>query len=96
MVELDNKYQIGEKRFGINWVGAFTLYLKETRRFLSVFGQTIIGPIITSILFLLVISLAMGEDRPNVLGVSFIEFLAPGLIAMQIIQQAFSHSSSSN
>ena len=95
MVELDNKYQIGEKRFGINWVGAFTLYLKETRRFLSVFGQTIIGPIITSILFLLVISLAMGEDRPNVLGVSFIEFLAPGLIAMQIIQQAFSHSSSS-
>jgi len=95
MVELHNKYQIGEKRFGINWIGAYTLYLKETRRFLSVFGQTIIGPIVTSILFLSVISLAMGEDRPNVLGVSFIEFLAPGLIAMQIVQQAFSHSSSS-
>ena len=95
MVELDNKYQIGEKRFGINWIGAYTLYLKETRRFLSVFGQTVIGPIVTSILFLLVISLAIGEDRPNVLGVPFIEFLAPGLIAMQIVQQAFSHSSSS-
>ena len=95
MVELDNKYQIGEKRFGINWVGAYTLYLKETLRFLSVLGQTIIGPVVTAILFLLVISLAIGEDRPNVLGVSFIEFLAPGLIAMQIIQQAFSHSSSS-
>ena len=95
MVELHNKYQIGEKRFGINWTGAYTLYLKETRRFLSVFGQTIVGPIVTSILFLSVISLAMGEDRPNVLGVSFIEFLAPGLIAMQIVQQAFSHSSSS-
>ena len=95
MVELDNKYQIGERRFGINWVGAYTLYLKETLRFLSVFGQTIVGPIITSILFLLVISLALGDDRPSVLGVSFIQFLAPGLIAMQIIQQAFSHSSSS-
>ena len=95
MVELDNKYQIGEKRFGVNWVGAYTLYLKETLRFLSVFGQTIVGPIITSILFLSVISLAIGEDRPNVLGVTFIEFLAPGLIAMQVIQQAFSHSSSS-
>jgi len=95
MVELDNKYQIGERRFGINWVGAYTLYLKETLRFLSVFGQTIVGPIITSILFLLVISLAIGNDRPSVLGVTFIEFLAPGLIAMQIIQQAFSHSSSS-
>jgi ABC-2 type transport system permease protein len=44
---------------------------------------------------LLVISLAIGNERGNVLGVSFINFLAPGLIAMQIIQQAFSHSSSS-
>ena len=95
MVEIDNKYQIGVKRFGINWVGAYTLYLKETLRFLSVFGQTIIGPVVTSILFLAVISLAIGEDRQNVLGVTFIEFLAPGLIAMQIIQQSFSHSSSS-
>ena len=95
MVELKNKYKFRERRFDINWVGAYTLYLKETLRFLSVFGQTIVGPIVTSILFLAVISLALGEDRPNVLGVTFIEFLAPGLIAMQVIQQAFSHSSSS-
>ena len=95
MVELHKKYHVGVRRFNINWVGAYTLYLKETLRFLSVFGQTIIGPIVTSILFLSVISLAIGSDKPNVLGVPFIEFLAPGLIAMQIIQQAFSHSSSS-
>ena len=95
MVELKNKYKFGERRFDINWVGAYTLYLKETLRFLSVFGQTIVGPIVTSILFLAVISLALGDDRPNVLGVPFIEFLAPGLIAMQVVQQAFSHSSSS-
>ena len=95
MLELDNKYQIGQRRFGINWVGTYTLYIKETLRFLTVFGQTIAGPVITSILFLCVISLAIGSDRPSVLGVSFIEFLAPGLIAMQIIQQAFSHSASS-
>ena len=95
MVELDKKYKIGVRRFNINWVGAYTLYIKETLRFLSVFGQTIIGPIVTSILFLLVISIAIGKDRINVLEVSYIEFLAPGLIAMQIIQQSFSHSSSS-
>ena len=95
MVELKSKYQIGIRRFGINWVGAYSLYVKETLRFLNVFGQTIIGPIGTAILFLLVISLAIGNDRPNVLGVPYIEFLAPGLIAMQVIQQAFSHSSSS-
>ena len=41
------------------------------------------------------LSLALGNERGNVLGYPFITFLAPGLIAMQIIQQAFSHSSSS-
>ena len=95
MVELKNKYQIGIRRFGINWVGAYSLYIKETLRFFNVFGQTIIGPVVTAILFLLVISLAIGNERSNVLGVPYIEFLAPGLIAMQVIQQAFSHSSSS-
>ena len=95
MVELNNKYQIGDRRFGINWVGAYSLYKKETLRFLTVFGQTIIGPVGSAVLFLVVISLAIGEDRANVLGVSYIEFLAPGLIAMQVIQQSFSHSSSS-
>ena len=46
-------------------------------------------------LFLLVLSLAIGTDRGEVLGVPFVTFLAPGLISMQIIQQSFSHSSSS-
>ena len=96
MVELEKKYQIGKRRFGlVNWIGAYSLYKKETLRFLTVFGQTVIGPIATSILFLLVISLAIGDDRADVLGVNYIEFLAPGLIAMQVIQQSFSHSSSS-
>ena len=96
MVELKNKYQIGKRRFGlINWVGAFSLYKKEVLRFIIVAGQTLIGPVVTSVLFLLVISLAIGDDKPNVLGVPFIEFLAPGLISMQVIQQSFSHSSSS-
>tara|TARA_Y100000590_G_scaffold390066_1_gene465584 strand:- start:3684 stop:4496 length:813 start_codon:yes stop_codon:yes gene_type:complete len=96
MVELNNNYQMGVRRFGlVNWVGAYNLYKKETLRFLNVFGQTIIGPIGSAILFLLVISLAIGEDRADVLGVSYIQFLAPGLIAMQVIQQSFSHSSSS-
>ena len=64
-------------------------------RFLIVGIQTIISPLVTSLLFLLVLSLAIGNDRGEVLGFPFISFLAPGLIAMQVIQQAFSHSSSS-
>ena len=96
MVELEKKYKIGVRRFGlVNWIGVWTLYKKETLRFLNVWIQTLFSPLITSLLFLLVLSLAIGNDRGNVLGVSFISFLAPGLIAMQVIQQAFSHSSSS-
>ena len=95
MVEF-KKYKIGDRRFGIiNWVGAFSLYKKEVFRFLIVSGQTLIGPIITSILFLLVISLAIGDSKKEVMGAPFIVFLAPGLIAMQVIQQSFAHSSSS-
>jgi ABC-2 type transport system permease protein len=96
MVEIITKYKIGNRRFGsINWIGLWTLYKKEVLRFLAVWIQTIVSPIITSLLFLLVLSLAIGDARGNVLGVSFINFLAPGLIAMQVIQQAFSHSASS-
>ena len=96
MVEITKKYKIGTRRFGlINWVGAWTLYQKETLRFLNVWAQTLFSPLISSLLFLLVLSLAIGAERGDVLGVSFITFLAPGLISMQVIQQSFSHSSSS-
>ena len=96
MVEISGKYKIGTRRFGsINWIGAWTLYKKEVLRFLIVWIQTLFSPLITSLLFLSVLSLAIGNDRGDVLGVPFIVFLAPGLIAMQVIQQAFSHSSSS-
>ena len=96
MVEISSKYKIGTRRFGlINWTGAWTLYKKEVLRFLNVWIQAIFSPLISALLFLLVLSLALGNDRGNVLGVSFINFLAPGLIAMQVIQQSFSHSASS-
>ena len=94
--EIKNIYKIYEKKFGyVNWIGFWTLYKKEVLRFLIVVIQTVVSPLVTSLLFLLVLSLAIGNERGEVLGFSFITFLAPGLIAMQIIQQAFSHSSSS-
>ncbi len=96
MVEITKKYKIGTRRFGlVNWYGTWTLYVKEVLRFLNVWAQTLFSPLITSLLFLLVLSLAIGAERGEILGVSFITFLAPGLIAMQIIQQAFASSSSS-
>ena len=95
MVEI-RKYKFGARRFGlINWIGFWTLYKKEVLRFLIVWIQTLLSPIVPSLLFLMVLAVAIGDGRSDMLGYSFITFLAPGLIAMQIIQQAFSHSSSS-
>ncbi|MBD22036.1 MAG: multidrug ABC transporter permease [Alphaproteobacteria bacterium] len=96
MVEIETKYKFGKRRFGtVNWIGFWTLYKKEVLRFLIVWIQTLLSPLISSLLFLLVLSLALGNSRSDMLGFPFIVFLAPGLIAMQVIQQSFSHSSSS-
>jgi ABC-2 type transport system permease protein len=96
MVEIQKKYQIKLRRVGIvDWIGAYNLYFKEINRFLIVWAQTLLSPLVSSLLFLSVLTLALGNDRGEVLGFSFISFLAPGLIAMSIIQQGFSHSVSS-
>ena len=96
MVELNKKYQIKVQKFGfINWIGLKSLWVKECNRFLSVWQQTLLSPLVSSLLFLSVLSLALGNNRGDVLGYSFISFLAPGLIAMSILTQSFSHSVSS-
>ena len=76
MVEFEKKYEVGVRRFGyVNWIGIWTLYQKEVLRFLNVWIQTIFSPLITSLLFLLVLSMAIGGEKGNVLGVPFINFL---------------------
>ena len=96
MVELQKKYQIGVRRFGfINWIGFKSLWVKECQRFFIVWAQTLLSPLVSSLLFLSVLTLALGSERGEVLGYSFINFLAPGLIAMSIVSQSFSHSVSS-
>jgi len=93
---VENKYQIGVRRFGlVNWIGFYSLYVKEISRFLIVWAQTLLSPLVSSLLFLSVLTLALGNGRGEVLGYSFISFLAPGLIVMSIVQQSFSHSVSS-
>ncbi len=78
----------------VNWVGLWTLYQKEVRRFLKVATQTVAAPVVTTLLFLLVFTLALGR-RGEVAGVAFTEFLAPGLIMMAMAQNAFANTSSS-
>ncbi|MDP6874458.1 MAG: ABC transporter permease [Alphaproteobacteria bacterium] len=79
----------------VNWRGIWTLYAKEVHRFLKITMQSIVAPVVTTLLFLAVFSLAFG-DR-DVLGgeVSFQRFLAPGLMMMAIVQNSFANSASS-
>jgi ABC-2 type transport system permease protein len=79
----------------INWLGAWTLFLKEVRRFLKVYFQTVLAPVVTTLLFLAVFALALGRVAAQVKGVPFVEFLAPGLIMMAMVQNAFANTSSS-
>jgi len=79
----------------LNLIGLQTLYLKEVRRFLKVPGQTLAAPVVTTLMFLLIFSLALGRGSRMVGEVPFLIFLAPGLIMMAIIQNAFANTSSS-
>jgi ABC-2 type transport system permease protein len=76
-------------------LGFRTLLKKEVMRFTSVLAQTVTAPVITALLYLLVFSQALG-DRPSAYdGVSYTQFLLPGLIMMSVIQNAFANTSSS-
>ena len=74
-------------------IGSVTLFKKEVTRFLKVYQQTIVAPAFTSLLFLLVINVAI-EDRTNY-KFNYIDFLAPGLIIMGMMQNSFANTSSS-
>jgi len=79
----------------VNWLGLWTLYLKEVRRFSKVATQTIISPLVTTLLYLVIFSLALGRSVPQLGGVSYAQFLMPGLIMMAMAQNSFANTSSS-
>ena len=77
----------------VNWAGTRALYVKEVRRFLKVHFQTIWAPSITTLLFLIIFIIALGRQGQFVLGVPFADFIAPGLIMMGMVQNAFANAS---
>ncbi|MCJ8332939.1 MAG: ABC transporter permease [Epibacterium sp.] len=90
------KVELGERRFGrINWLGMQTLAWREIKRFLVVWSQTLMAPMVTAALFMVIFNIAVGEGRGEVMGVPFMAFLAPGIMTMTVIQNAFANTSSS-
>jgi ABC-2 type transport system permease protein len=78
---------------GVNWGGLRTLYIKEVRRFFKVQMQTVWAPAITQLLYLVIFTVALGRGGRLVLGVPFADFVAPGLIVMAMMQNAFANAS---
>ena len=78
----------------MNGVGLWTLYVKEVKRFFKVYTQTIIAPAITTLIFLAIFALALDGATRRIGDTPFIEFLAPGLIMMAIVQNSFANTSS--
>ncbi|MEL3890065.1 ABC transporter permease [Ferrovibrio sp. MS7] len=86
----------GPRTYGaVNWTGLWTLYLKEVQRFLKVITQTVLAPVVTTLLFFAVFALALGGAVRHIGALPFIDFLAPGLIMMATTQNAFANTSSS-
>ena len=80
----------------VNWGGLKTLYVKEVRRFFKVQLQTVWAPAITTLLFLVIFTVATGGRQPVQVGdqtVPFADFIAPGLIVMGMLQNAFANAS---
>src|SRR5215208_7218929 len=78
---------------GVNWGGLRALYVKEVRRFFKVQTQTVWAPALTTLLYLVVFTVALGRSGRQVMGVPFPDFIAPGLIVMAMVQNAFANSS---
>ena len=87
---------MGVRRFGrVNWLGTRTLMEREVRRFMNVWSQTVMAPLINAGLLLMIFTIAIGPNRGDVMGVDFMTFLAPGILTMTVIQNAFANTSSS-
>jgi len=79
----------------VNWRGLWTLYVREVTRFYKVGTQTLTAPVVTTLLFFAIFSVALAGDGRTVGNIPFAVFLAPGLIMMAILQSSFANTSSS-
>ncbi|MDP6173463.1 MAG: multidrug ABC transporter permease, partial [Rhodospirillales bacterium] len=79
---IDNNLRLGK----YNWLGLWTLCQREIKRFSKVGVQTVLAPVAAALIFLAIFAVALGRRRGDIAGVPFVEFLAPGLIMMAMIQ----------
>ena len=93
---MSSRQTMGQRRFGrVNWIGLWALSAREVQRFASIWTQTVLAPAVNSVLFMVVFWLAFAARRGEASGADFAAFLAPGILMMSVIQNAFANTSSS-
>lgn len=75
--------------------GFRTLFAKEVRRFLRVPGQTLLSPVVTTVLYFVVFGWSLGGRLREVEGVPYARFIVPGLVALGVVTNAYSNTASS-
>lgn len=78
-----------------NPFGTWTMFKRETRRFMKVYTQTLLAPVVNNLLYFAIFGLSLHRAIPDIQGISYLQFLVPGLIIMGFINNAYQNPSSS-
>ena len=79
----------------MNLTGFFTLATKESKRVIRIWKQTLVPPVITTTLYFLIFGQLIGGRIGDMHGVSYMQFIAPGLVMMTAITASYVNSASS-
>ncbi len=79
----------------MNTVPFMTLFTKETKRFFRVWTQTFVPPVLTAVLYILIFGVSIGSKIDTVNGVSYLQFIIPGLVMMSVIMSSYANTSTS-
>lgn len=82
-----------EAKRSSGWYAAWILFRREIKRFMVILGQSVVSPVITTMLYFLVFGFSLGSRLDGMAGVSYMDFLTPGLLMMSLINNSFINSS---
>ena len=77
----------------MNWRATYTIFMAEMKRFFRTIGQSLISPVISTILYFVVFGAAIGSRIQQIDGISYGAFIVPGLIMLSLLTQSISNAS---
>lgn len=80
---------------GVNWTGLYTMVVRDIVRIFRVATQTLVTPWISALLYIFIFGFVIGRSIDLIAGVTYIQFVLPGIVMMNVLASAFAHTSSS-